>query len=506
LSELETTWVDYYRALAVPEEADADEIKRAYRRMARRYHPDVDQSPDAADRFLLIQAAFDVLGDSGQRAAYDVERRARQRREEAQSGPVALRWVLSQRPLACRQEAQVVYALLDVVVTAAKDSNGLPLNLCLLLDCSSSMRGASLLRLKEAARFVADQLTEQDSFSLIAFHDRARVLIPNRGTVHPGVVRAAINTLEARGGTEIAQGLSAALKQVRHRALPRYLSHIVFLTDGHTYGDADVCRDLARQAGAAGISISALGLGPHWNEALLNDIATLSGDVSFHIDSPAGITLAFQEQIQRLRDVVVHDAALEIELGAGVTMRAGHRFFPSIAPLDTAVEKEPLTLPVGSIGRHAGQTLLLEFQVPPLPTPGPVSLTRVRLIGRTATAQPKDRRTLVQTDLATHCERETETKPLDPRLRGFAERVTAYRLQERAWQDLAEDQIDQATVRLRSVATKLLELGEVDLARETIREARRLETTGRTSRIGKKRIRYGTRSLATLLPWRRPQE
>jgi hypothetical protein len=77
-------------------------------------------------------------------------------------------------------------------------------------------------------------------------------------------------------------------------------------------------------------------------------------------------------------------------------------------------------------------------------------------------------------------------------------------LQERAWQDLAEDRIDQATSRLRSVATKLLELGEVDLARETIHEAKRLEATGQTSLIGKKRIRYGTRSLASPLPWRRP--
>lgn len=496
-------WVDYYRVLSISEDASADEIKRAYRRMARRHHPDMDPSPGAADRFLLIQAAFDVLNDVEQRTEYDADRRIRLQRAEVQSGALAMRWALSQRTLECRQEPQIVYALLDIVVTATEYEGGLPLNLCLLLDCSSSMRGASLLRLKEAARFVVDQLTEEDGFSLIAFNDRAQVLIPSRGSVHHGVIRAAINALESRGGTEIAQGLSAALQEVRHRASPKYLSHIVFLTDGHTYGDEDACLDLARQAGAASIGISALGLGPYWNEALLDSIATRSGGFSMYIDSPEGITPAFQEQILRLRDVIVRNASLEIDLGMGVKMRGTYRFFPVIASLDVTA-KDHLSLPLGSVERHAGQTLLVELQTPPLSAPGPVALAHFQLMGELLTKQSKKRDILVQMDLVTNCAVDPERSPLDPRLRGFVERIVAYRLQERAWQDLAEDHIEQATSRLRSVATKLLELGEVDLARETIRESKRLEVTGQTSLIGKKRIRYGTRNLGSLLPWRSP--
>lgn len=503
MSESDEAWVDYYRVLLVPEDADADEIKRAYRRMARRYHPDVDRTPDAAERFLLIQAAFDVLSDSERRAEYDEERRARQKREEARSGPVTLRWTLSRHPLPCHEEAQVVYALVDIVATSTYDGEGLPLNLCLLLDCSSSMRATSVQRLREAARLVVDQLTEQDSFSLVAFHDRAQVLVPSGGPVDLPAVRAAINSLQARGGTEIAQGLAAALQEVRRRVSPRHLNHIVFLTDGYTYGDEELCRDLARQAGAAGISISALGLGAHWNEALMDEVAALSGGVSRYIDAAEGIAPVFQEQIQRLRDVIVRDAALELELRGSTEARAAHRFFPSIVALDVATEGQ-FILPLGNVERHVGQTVLLEFQVPPLPTAGPVPLAGARLLGRPATAQSLARSLLVQADLATTCEWSPEKTPLDSRLRGFAERVVAYRLQERAWQELAAEQVDQATSRLRSAATKLLELGEVDLARETIREAKRLEATGQTSLIGRKRIRYGTRSLTSLLPWYRP--
>ncbi len=501
MSETDTTWVDYYRVLLVPEDADAEEIKRAYRRMARRHHPDVDHDPEAVERFLLIQTAFEVLSDEARRAVYDEERRSRQKREEARSGPVSISWVLSRYPLPCHEEAQVVYALVDINATTVSDSE-LPLNLCLLLDCSSSMRATSIQRLREAARFVADQLTPRDSFSLIAFHDRAQVLIPNTGAIDPGVIRAAINTLQARGGTEIAQGLAAALQETRRRASPQYLSHILFLTDGYTYGDETLCRDLARQAGAAGISISALGLGSHWNEALLDDIATLSGGSSLYVDSAEGLAPVFHEQVQRLRDVIVRDAVLELEVQLA-QVRAAHRFFPSILALNLSAA-ERVSLALGHIERRTGQSVLLELQVPPLPTAGPVPLARIRLAGHIGTtAAPA---TLGEINLETTCEWAPERQPLDSRLRGFAERVVAYQLQERAWRELQTDRVDQATSRLRSVATKLLELGELDLARETIREAKRLEATGQTSLIGRKRIRYGTRGLTSLLPWHRPRE
>lgn len=501
----ETSFTDYYQILGVAAEATTDEIKHAYRQMARRHHPDVDPSADAAERFLLIQTAFSVLSDSGKRAAYDEERQRRQQQEEARRGPLALQWLLSRNVLACGAEPQVVYALLDVTATSSQAGAGAPLNLCLLLDCSSSMRGESLRRIKEAAWFIVDRLTEHDCFSLVSFHDRAQVLIPNEGSVHPSIIRTAISALEARGGTEIAQGLAAALQEVRRRLSPRYLNHILFFTDGHTYGDEALCRDLARQAGAAGVGISALGLGPDWNEALLDDLAALSGGASAYIDTAEGITPVFQEQILRLRAVTVREASLETELGEGVTLRAAYKFHPALAPLPVEPGKSP-TLALGGIEHRPGQTVLLEFQVPPLPRPGPVLLARMRLVGRSAAAPTGERTALVQAELAAESAVNPPSSPIAPRLRGFVERVVAYQLQERAWHDLAEDQIEQATSRLRSAATKLLELGEVDLARETIREAKRLETTGQTSLVGKKRIRYGTRGLVSSpLPWRSPK-
>lgn len=62
---------DYYEVLGVPRAASKDEIRGAFRKLARQYHPDVNKAPDAEDRFKEINEAYTVLMDDDKRAAYD---------------------------------------------------------------------------------------------------------------------------------------------------------------------------------------------------------------------------------------------------------------------------------------------------------------------------------------------------------------------------------------------------------------------------------------------------
>ena len=69
--EAVATYKDYYQIMGVARDASQDEIKRAYRRLARKFHPDVSKEANAEEKFKEVQEAYEVLKDPQRRAAYD---------------------------------------------------------------------------------------------------------------------------------------------------------------------------------------------------------------------------------------------------------------------------------------------------------------------------------------------------------------------------------------------------------------------------------------------------
>ncbi|HNW32974.1 MAG TPA: DnaJ domain-containing protein, partial [Candidatus Dojkabacteria bacterium] len=62
---------DYYEILGVDKKAAASEIKKAYRTLVKKYHPDVNKNSDAEEKFKEIQEAYEILSDESKRSAYD---------------------------------------------------------------------------------------------------------------------------------------------------------------------------------------------------------------------------------------------------------------------------------------------------------------------------------------------------------------------------------------------------------------------------------------------------
>jgi curved DNA-binding protein CbpA len=76
---------NHYETLGLPFGASAEEIRKRYRELVRRYHPDVNPSPDAKERFLRIQEAYQVLSDPERRRHYDALLRLRMQ-EQGRAG------------------------------------------------------------------------------------------------------------------------------------------------------------------------------------------------------------------------------------------------------------------------------------------------------------------------------------------------------------------------------------------------------------------------------------
>ena len=92
----------------------------------------------------------------------------------------------------------------------------------------------------------------------------------------------------------------------------------------------------------------------------------------------------------------------------------------------------------------------------------------------------------------------TINAPPPPHMISILGKLAIFEMQEKTMQDLADGELEQASHRLETMATRLLSIGENELAKAALLEAGRLSRTGNLSPEGRKRIRYGTRGLSML--------
>ncbi len=482
---------DYYAILGIPSDADERAIKRAYRQLARRYHPDVSNATGSLERFREVQEAYEVLIDPLQREAYDVWR---QQQGLDRPAPLILRATPSQDALLCLGEPQVLYVLVELLASSEVESKRMPMNLCLVLDRSTSMKGARLHQVKEAARYIVDRMTPDDILSIVAFSDRAQLVLPGRRNVSRSAAHSAINSIRSGGGTEIFQGLDLGLKQVERWRADERISHLILLTDGQTYGDEEACLQAARRAGRLGIPITTMGIGSDWNDHLLDEIARLSHaqGSSIYIDSTAKIARVFRDQIQGIGSTFAHQLVLTLHHKPDITLKEVFR----VAPHINQIFPQDNTIDLGTLEARYPQALILELLVGSH-TPGLHRLLQVAVEGVVPALgqQPVRVQKTVDVQFVTHL---AQRKPVPPDIVSAMGKLTIFKMQERALREIEVGQIEAAVKRLKTMATRLLDIGEAELARAALLEAGRLAQTGSLSSEGRKKIRYGTRGLRIL--------
>src|SRR5271166_5581853 len=210
----------------------------------------------------------------------------------------------------------VLYVLLEAVARGAGGPGGgsrLPLNLGVVIDRSGSMYDERRLEFViEAVKFLADNLTADDKISIVAFADKAKVLITPEAARDKSAIKRAIDDidlLEIGGGTQMALGMRAAIDEVRRNLTPQRLNRVLVLTDGQTYEEM-ACVDLVRQN--PDIQFSAMGVGVEFNDKLLQRISQDSGGKYHFIGDSNVIPSIFEDELTGLRAVSVRTGRLDV--------------------------------------------------------------------------------------------------------------------------------------------------------------------------------------------------
>jgi Ca-activated chloride channel homolog len=477
---------DHYAILGVFRDASQEEIKRAYFDAAQRLHPDKNVAAGETELFLEIQQSYEILSNPKRRNLYDATLPP-----EIDVNSVVKHEIFFSRPnLVKMDETQLIYALLEVSPREEKEVLPTPpLNICLVLDRSTSMQGDKMDMVKATAIQLLRGLRPEDVLSVVAFSDRAEVIVPAGLNLDHKKQEGRIQMIQASGATEIFNGLEAGLKEIRRTLDPSRVNHIILLTDGQTYGDEQACLQLAEEAAAQNIGITGMGIGHEWNDIFLDALASKTGGSSTYISKPKDIQRLLIDKFNALISTYADEVVLEFKEHEDVRINYAFRLQPEGGPVEL---ESPLHL--GPILRDTPLHVLFEILVNPTALTGDSVTLLSGSLKTSITARPTPVPP-IRLNLTREIHSNPSAEPPPTRILSALSRLTLYRMQERARTAADAGQFDVAVRHLQNLATHLLSQGEQSLAKTALFEADNLEKMHAWSASGNKDIKYSTRAL-----------
>jgi Ca-activated chloride channel family protein len=273
------------------------------------------------------------------------------------------------------------------------------------------------------------------------------------------------------------------------------------LTDGQTWEDRPQCLEIADACQAAGIPIQVFGLGlgeeNNWDPQLLEDLARRSGGEWSLIAHPNQVEPIFAHALRGMQETAAVNARLTLRMVQGVTARAVWRVTPLIGRLDAhAISPHDVQIFLGDIHYGDGQALLVDLLLPPRPA-GSYRLAQADLVYDAPASDLVGLRA-ASAWVTRYSDAEDSLAAINQPMMNLIERVTAHRLQTQALDEAAAGNAAHATQKLRAAATRLLELGQPELAQDAETQARQLEQNGRLPLAEAQKMRYITKRLTEL--------
>lgn len=480
---------NFYNLLKVPFDATTEEIREGYFNAVKTFHPDINSDKDSEKKFVQIQEAYATLSIPAKRTHYD----ALLNFASLTQNSIKIRTYFSRTAIPRLAEKQMFYALVELECLQKVDINSLPpIQVCLIVDRSNSMRGERLEMVRSNILQLLKKLRPNDLVSLVTFSDRAEVILPLTKVGDIYAIEKKLLTIHPGGATEIFQGLETGYLLFNDQEKNNALKSLILITDGHTYGDEGRCLKLAENAWTEGVNISCMGIGYDWNDSFLDQLSAAGGGSCVYVQTSENLSNYLETKLSSIKESYANQIEIIFTPKPGVEVSDAFRILPEVAPLKT---ENPI--PIGSLEYGNKTVFIIEFKIDPVQENAEnIGLLDGKMTLDVPSNPVKQVRYKINWTLSVN-EASLGDKPPVNILQAMS-RLTLYRLQNRAKNDVVGGNYYQATKHLQYLATHLLSQGDRDLARAVLVEADHIHRTHQFSSEGEKRIKYGTRALLSL--------
>jgi Ca-activated chloride channel family protein len=244
-----------------------------------------------------------------------------------------------------------------------------PLSFVAVLDVSGSMQGDKIRAAKEAVRQAVNRLQDGDLFALVTFATDVQCPLSSWriDTNLRQAVEGLLQAIRAGGQTALCGGLEEGIRQAStHRGdeIHRGANLVLLLSDGQAnVGETDVeaVGQRAIDARTRGITVSTLGVGSDYNEALMAEVAIDGGGRFYHIADAERIAAYLAGELGEMASLAARNAAVDLHLPAGAGVQ------PLSAAYPVRGQTEGHTVTLGDIPTATTLEVVVRVLLPPQP-------------------------------------------------------------------------------------------------------------------------------------------
>ncbi|WP_339908616.1 vWA domain-containing protein [Symmachiella dynata] len=360
-----------------------------------------------------------------------------------QAGQVKLDVSMAQ-PTLIAGKKQTAY--LKVGLTGFKfqsDKERPSVNVALVLDKSGSMKGEKINRAREAAISAIERLNENDIVSVITYDATVNVLVPATKLTDKKQIIEKIKSIGAGGSTALFAGVSKGAGELRKFLDSERVNRIILLSDGlANVGPKSPSElgDLGRSLGKEGIAVSTMGLGLHYNEDLMVQLAQNSDGNHIFIKDAADLVKIFNYEFDDVLSVVAQEVAITITCENGVRpvrMLNG----------DAEINGQTVVVGINQIYSEQEKYVLLEVEIPAAKPEETLKVAAVNVSYANMQTNTTDR---LSSEVSVN----------------FSENVAD--VQKSLNRDVMEQAVLQVANRANGFATQLRDQGDVEGARQVL--------------------------------------